>query len=153
MSEFRWMHSVFGLIILLLLADIFALALLYLPSYLGLDSPLVQKSDLAAINQTQIVATDDQNLLFGNIRIKTEDNLLLPKIIIYNNGLKVGNLGTGQLLLRVYENDVLTIDSRDYQRQIRLDINTLSSNIKENTLPKTLYLDGQKLDLAAIRFK
>ncbi len=153
MRKFMWMDNVLGLIMLLLMADIFALALIYLPPYLGLNSPLAQNSNLTTLNQAQIAATEDDNLLFGNIRLKTEDNLPLSKIIIYNNGLKVGDLGQGKLLLRVYENDIITIDSRDYQREILIEITVLSSNINKQLLPKILTIDGQKTDLAAIDFK
>lgn len=95
----------------------------------------------------------EDNSLFGNIRIITADGLSLAYAKVLINGIDYGNLGKGELLLRVYPGDTISIDGSAYQRQLLFQIRAVSSNISREFLQTDIVTDGNIAEAGIIVFK
>jgi hypothetical protein len=98
------------------------------------------------------VRTQD-NSLFGNIKISVEDELSLAYAQVLINGIDSGDFTDGELLVRVYPGDIVSIDGSAYQRELRFNITAISSNITQDYLQTIVYTQGNIVDAGIIVFK
>lgn len=98
------------------------------------------------------VARDDEGL-FGNLYIESEDLLSLPRAKLLINDREAGNFSEGFILARVYENDFVMIDARAYAADIGFHIKRISSNIdRQNIASDIISRDGEAV-IGKIKFK
>lgn len=96
---------------------------------------------------------EEDNSLFGNVRIITDDNLSLSYARVLVNGVSYGDLAEGKLLLRVYPGDILSIDGTAYKRELFFYLTAVSSNINQDYLKVVVSTNGTVADAGIVVFK
>ena len=114
--------------------------------------PSVKEGEIALFDKNTVVSQTD-DMLFGNIMFKTENNLSLSKAYVLINGEKAGNLGSGSLLIRVHPGDIVSIDSSAYRRELTYCISAVSSNIDSSFLAGDMAICGKTVDVGIVVFK
>jgi hypothetical protein len=95
----------------------------------------------------------ESGTLFGNVRIITDDNLSLSYAQVLINGVSSGDLAQGELLLRVYPGDILSIDGTAYKRELFFYLTAVSSNIDQNYLKVVVSTNGTVAEAGIVVFK
>lgn len=131
----------------MLLAAVFYLAFNMLPGFA--DN---KENKMDAMDYSVAVSQDDQQL-FGNIMIKTEDEVSLACAKVLINGESAGDLAEGSLLLRVHPGDLLSIDGSAYNRQLFFYLQGISSNIDASSLDVRIMTNGNVVEVGEIIFK
>jgi len=148
MANSDWMTKINLYLKILTIILFFTLVTYQTASYFNLS----KESNLKTQGQT-IPVTRDEEGLFGNIYIETEDLLSLPQAKLLINNLVAGNFSDGFLLFRVYEGDIVQIDTTSYAEDISFYITRISSNIdNQNISTDIISRDGKAL-IGTIKFK
>ena len=79
----------------------------------------------------------DQGTQFANIVISSENKVSLDRAWLLVNGEVRGSFASGELLVRVYDGDILALDCRAYGRELRFTAEALSSSVDERYLPSS----------------
>ena len=79
----------------------------------------------------------DQGTEFANIVIRSENKVSLDRAYLLINGEVKGSLASGELLVRVYDGDILALDCRAYGRELRFTVEALSSSVDCSYLPSS----------------
>ena len=149
-----WQSLVQKLIFALLLINACLLAAVIVPPLLGQRSPFdTADTAKAPLLDMALPVEQDTTLLFGNMRFSTAEGLTLEQARLLINGEQVGHFGAGELTVRVYEGDVVTIDGSAYKRLVLFHISAVSSNINSSLLPKNVSTNGNSIELPIICFK
>ena len=77
----------------------------------------------------------DQGTEFANIVIASENKVSLDRAFLLVNGEVKGSFVSGELLVRVYDGDILALDCRAYGRELHFTVDALSSSVDERYLP------------------
>lgn len=147
----KWLKKTERIITLLLLLDMLAWAGLHLlpgVSLLPRDS-----GEIPQVFNSAVTVRADSGGLFGNICVETEGRVSAEKALLLVNGLSAGDFSQGQLTVRVYPGDLLSLDGSAYQRRLRFTVTVLSSGIDSAYLPDTAITDGGVTDWGVIVFK
>ena len=146
-----WQRLVQKLIFTLLFVNACLLAAAIAPPLLGQSSPF--DTAKAPLLDMSLPVEQDTTLLFGNMRFSAAEGLTLDQARLLINGEQAGHFGAGELTVRVYEGDVVTIDGSAYKRALLFHISAVSSNINSDLLPKSVSTDGDIAQLPIICFK
>lgn len=145
-----WMKRVQKIIFAVLTINIILLVAGFVLPFWDIDTPLsVAKPNYY---QEDTVVTENEESLFGNIRISSGD-VSLEQAYLLINGQKSGNFGNSELVVRVYEGDTVEIDGSAYKCQLNFSISAVSSNIDSDNWSKTVQTDGNIVKIADIKFK
>lgn len=139
------------IIFALLAVNLCLLLAVLLPPLWGWDSPFA--AEPPPLLDLEIPVQQEAGLLFGNLQLKTADGLSLPAAKLLINDLEAGNFGASELLVRVYEGDILTLDGSAYGRQLTFFLTTVSTNIDQSGLPAQIITEGNRVELAPIAFR
>jgi hypothetical protein len=150
-SNFKWLDSIQKWLLALLGINALFLALVLATPYLNFNSPFVRETRL--LLDTALPVQQQSGLLFGNLQLETEGNLSLAAAKLYINGILAGNFGSGSLLTRVYEGDILVLDAAAYQRQLTFFLTTVSTNIDTSELSAQIITDGNAGEMPEISFR
>ncbi len=131
----------------MLLAALFYFAFNMLPGFADNNG-----NKMDAMDSPVTVSREDQQL-FGNIMIKTEDEVSLACANVLINGKSAGDLAEGSLLLRVHPGDLLGIDGSAYNRQLFFYLQGISSNIDASSLDVRIMTNGNVVEVGEIIFK
>ncbi len=135
---------------ILLFALLIILIIFIAVTFLPKSNP--SETNVSILDPTAAVRGED-NSLFGNIRIKTEDSLSLAYAHVLVDGADYGDLGEAELLLRVYPGDIISIDGSAYQKELQFQVTAISSNIDSEFLQTTVYSKGNIVEVGIIVFK
>ncbi|MBQ2698883.1 MAG: hypothetical protein IJF62_02990 [Firmicutes bacterium] len=91
--------------------------------------------------------------LFGNIRISSMDGTSLEQAYLLVNGEVAADFGSGEVLLRIHEGDVLSIDGSAYLRQLEFYVTALSAGVDRDLLTMQVTTQGDLVALGKIHFK
>lgn len=133
-----------------ILSILLFLALIASQTVSFVDAP--KESDQKIQEQTLPVSRDEEGL-FGNLYIETEDSLSMPQAKLLINGLEAGDFSKGFLLARVYENDLVMIDVKAYAEDIGFHIKRISSNIDRQDIPSDIISRDGEAVIGNIKFK
>jgi len=111
-----------------------------------------KENELKNQEQTLPVVRDDEGL-FGNIYIETEDLLSLPQAKLLINDKEAGDFSEGFILVRVYENDFVMIDVKAYAGDISFHIRRISSNINRESISSDIISRDGEAVIGNIKFK
>lgn len=126
--------------------------LIFISSYFLPQQGGENSNNVSILEPAADVRGEDSSL-FGNIRIKTADGLSLGSAKVLINGVDYGDLGKGELLLRVYPGDVISIDGSEYKKELEFLVSAISSNIDKDFLQMTIYTNGDSVEVGIIVFK
>ena len=76
----------------------------------------------------------DQKTAFANVVVASENKVSLDRAYLLVNGEVRGSFASGELLVRVYDGDILALDCRAYGRVLRFTVEALSSSVDESYL-------------------
>ena len=96
---------------------------------------------------------NEDSSLFGNIRITADDGLSLEYAQVLINGMPFGDFAEGEVLVRVYPGDVVSIDGSAYLRELGFHLTSVSSNISKDYVTTALSTNGNIVDVGIIVFK
>lgn len=96
---------------------------------------------------------NEDSSLFGNIKITADDGFSLEYAQVLINGIAFGNFKDGEILIRVYPGDVISIDGSAYQRELGFHVTSVSSNISKDYVSTSLTTNGDIVDVGIIVFK
>lgn len=91
--------------------------------------------------------------IFGNVTIASQDRVSLALAVLYINGENCGDFSQGECTVRVYPQDVVTVDASAYQRELRFSITAISESINTSSLTKEVVCNGDARDFGRIEFK
>jgi hypothetical protein len=91
--------------------------------------------------------------LFANICLEVLDCASLPLGYVLINGRRAGDFGQKEVTIRVYENDLVEIDSSAYQPSIRFGVKHCSVNLDQSGWSQDLRSREGKAVLGLIKFK
>ena len=114
--------------------------------------PQQEDSDVSLL-QPAVETRDDAGGLFGNIKITADGGFSLAYAKVLVNGLAMGDFAEGEVLLRVYPWDAVSIDGRAYQRELTFHITSLSANISKDYVTTNPVTNGDIADVGIIVFK
>ena len=109
-------------------------------------------SNLSPLN-TSIQANNDSSELFGNIELITENNLSLAYALVLINNEPIADFANGEVLIRVYPEDSITIDGSAYKKELSFELTAISSNIDKSYLKTMITTNGNSVDAGTIVFK
>ncbi|MDO4582011.1 MAG: hypothetical protein Q4B96_05460 [Bacillota bacterium] len=135
---------------LLLAAAFFAVALTALPPLWG-GEPVFGGTQQPLFD-TALTVRQSDNSLFGNIRVSCADEPAQAARLLVN-GVDSGGFEAGELLLRVYPGDVLSIDCTAYARRLIFEISAISANIDARYLQTTVIGEGNIINVGVIVFR
>lgn len=96
---------------------------------------------------------NEDSSLFGNIKITADDGFSLEYAQVLINGISFGNFKDGEVLVRVYPGDVVSIDGSAYKRELGFHVTSVSSNISKDYVSTSLTTNGNIVDVGIIVFK
>ena len=120
--------------------------------YFDFDNGLVAKRSEEYFT-AELPTVREEYALFGNLELESAGGISLSKAVILINGQESGDFKDGDVLVRVYEDDVVTIDTSAYAREIEFGVSNYSRNIDIDKLNPTLISDNGKVDVGIISFK
>ena len=91
--------------------------------------------------------------IFGNVTIASQDHVSLAMAIPYINGENCGDFSQGERTVRVYPQDVLTVDASAYQRELCFSILSMSESIDASQLATDVICNGDSQVFGRIEFK
>lgn len=139
--------------LIIIIFAVFALVIFAQVSYyFNIDSELSAKRPENGFS-TALPAVHDEDEVFGNLEIATRDGFALTKANILINGLICGNFKNGSVLVRVYEGDVVVIDTAAYDKEIEFILKNYSKNIDVDKLNAPFISRDGKVALGVISFK
>ena len=116
-------------------------------------------TDNSRINQVSVehvapafAAEDYMAQQFANIRISTHDRVSLAMAYLLVNGEQYGDFSQGEIIVRVYPGDVLSVDCRAYSPQIYFYIDPVSASLDHNYLQKQVCCVGDIVRLGVAVF-
>ena len=103
--------------------------------------------------KAELPAVREEYAIFGNIELMSKDEVSLAKAYVMINGQKSGNFKDGDVLIRVYEGDIVSIDTTAYDRKIEFYIRNYSKNINIDKLNQILESSQGLVDVGTVSFK
>ena len=91
--------------------------------------------------------------LFANICLEVLDCASLPQGYVLINGRRAGDFSKKEVTVRVYEDDLVEIDTSAYQPGIRFGVKHCSVNLDQSDWPQDLFSQEGKAVLGWIKFK
>ena len=91
--------------------------------------------------------------IFGNVTIASQDHVSLAMAILYINGENCGDFSQGERTVRVYPQDVLTVDASAYQRELCFSSLSMSESIDASQLATDVICNGDSQVFGRIEFK
>ena len=119
--------------------------------YWQISFPLAAGDKKDAFNNPMPVY-HDAGEMFGTVRLEPAGKTSLPKAKILVNGIEMGDFALGEVLIRVYENDIVKINVTAYGRDLTFYITRCSANLKLNS-KTAIYSSGGWATLDKIAFK
>lgn len=144
-----YFHIVQRVILLLLAADLLLMTV-------GADLlPTPEEARVAeiALPLDAVPVRSESGGLFGNVHILSEDNVSLDRAYLLINGERVGDFGAGEITMRVYPGDILSIDASAYRRAIYFYLDSYSTAIDGAYLRASVICNGDTADLGTVVFK
>ncbi len=90
--------------------------------------------------------------LYGSVTIELLDYSELEQAFVLINGQKAGVFDSTELTLRVFDGDVLELDTTAYRAPVRFRLRRVSAGINESFLFDELELCGERRQLGRIVF-
>lgn len=106
-----------------------------------------------SILEPAVDVRNEDSSLFGNIKITADDGFSLEYAQVLINGISFGNFKDGEVLVRVYPGDVVSIDGSAYKRELGFHVTSVSSNISKDYVSTSLTTNGNIVDVGIIVFK
>lgn len=106
-----------------------------------------------SILEPAVDVRNEDSSLFGNIKITADDGFSLEYAQVLINGISFGDFKDGEVLVRVYPGDVVSIDGSAYKRELGFHITSVSSNISKDYVSTSLTTNGNIVDVGIIVFK
>lgn len=106
-----------------------------------------------SILEPAVDVRNEDSSLFGNIKITADDGFSLEYAQVLINGISFGDFRDGEVLVRVYPGDVVSIDGSAYKRELGFHITSVSSNISKDYVSTSLTTNGNIVDVGIIVFK
>ena len=106
-----------------------------------------------SILEPAVDVRNEDSSLFGNIKITADDGFSLEYAQVLINGISFGDFKDGEVLVRVYPGDVVSIDGSAYKRELGFHVTSVSSNISKDYVSTSLTTNGNIVDVGIIVFK
>jgi hypothetical protein len=103
-------------------------------------------------NKTINVSKIDKLNSQGKIIINLLNNVSLPQVWVLINGEKIANFDNGIVQLFVRDGDLISIDSRAYNKTIWFEITYIQSFIKNLSIGEQFRLNSEKKVISLIKF-
>lgn len=127
---------------------LFSFVQLELYSPFSADESLPPEIYVSAVSSRQT-----ESGLFGNITIESQEQVSLAMAVLFINGERCGDFSQGSLTVRVYPEDVLTVDASAYRRELSFFIVEASPSIRAELLLNPLCCNGDTQEFGKIQFK
>lgn len=91
--------------------------------------------------------------LYGSITLELTEHSRLEQAYVLINGVKAGNFSRSELVLRVFDGDVLELDVSAYNVPVRIRLQKASFGIDRERLFSEIEVCGERQEIGCIIFK
>ena len=85
----------------------------------------------------------EQEAAFANLTLSSEGRVSLEQAWLLINGERAGSFAEGSLQVRVYDGDLIAVDCRAYDRELRFSVDEMSASVEERYLPHRFSCRGE----------
>lgn len=136
----------------IIVISLIGLVIVFIAHNLWQNSQTETNSNISLFN-TAIQVDNQSGEIFGNILLSTDNDLSLEYAKVLINGIPRTDFSDGEVLIRVYPGDIVSIDGSAYQRELSFALEAISSNIDSTYLKTTINTKGNSVDAGIIVFK
>ena len=144
----RYYQAVQGVLVFLLLVGA-ACAVLLSFSRENEETPTLSQD----LEPVAIPARAEEEGLFGNLYLESEEQISLEQAYLWINGEKCGDFAQGSLTVRVYPGDVIQLDTLAYGRTLFFSIQAVSSSIDMDYLSSAITCFAEIVTVGVIIFR
>ena len=148
----RWNNKVDISFLIFTITAFILLILAQAGYYFDVDNGLTAKR-AEEYYTAELPAVREEYAIFGNLELRSKEGVSLAKAVVLINGQQSGDFKDGDVLIRVYEGDTVTIDTTAYDRELEFYIGNYSKNIDIDKLNQVLVSYRGRIDVGTVSFK